>query len=107
MVSVAQLAMQTIGALAGVDYKHVYYRGYKEIHEITVNPTKYAAATWAIYEFSPNKNLCWSQEVDISFDLNDVQIEQACDIWHIDLFNSNPQKSNNKRMISPIYANIQ
>ncbi len=30
---------------------------YKEISEITVNSTQNGAATWTIYQFSPNKNL--------------------------------------------------
>ncbi len=30
----------------------------KENHGIPVNPTINGAATWTVYQFSPNKNLC-------------------------------------------------
>ncbi len=35
--------------------------------------------------------------------MNDVQIEQACEILHVDLFNSISQKSNNENVMSPIF----
>ncbi len=39
--------------------------------------------------------------------MNVVDIEQACDTLHIDLFNSISQKSNNEKMTLPIFENIQ
>ncbi len=33
--------------------------------------------------------------------MNDVQMGQACDTLHVDLFNSILKKSNNEKMMSP------
>ncbi len=98
-----------IGAFAGGDYKHVYYSLYKGIHDITVNPTNNGATTWTVYQCSTNKHLCWSQEVFsfICHVMNDVQTERPCETLHIDLFNSVSQKSNNEKIMSPIFDNIQ
>ncbi len=45
-----------IGAFAGMEYI-LWYNWYKGIHGIFVNPTKDDAATWIVYQFSPNTNL--------------------------------------------------
>ncbi len=39
--------------------------------------------------------------------MNVVDVGQACDTLHVDLFNSISQKSNNENMTSQIFENIQ
>ncbi len=73
------------------------YSSDKGIHRIFL---KNDTATWIVYQYSPNKNLCLSQEVLLSFAIYDIDVEQTYGMLHVDIFKRICQKSNNEKIMS-------
>ncbi len=70
----------------GVNYKHVYYRWYKGVHGIILRPTKMVLQLEQFINFLQIKPLVNLKT--LFFAINVVDIGQASDTLHVDLFSS-------------------